>query len=179
MEYGMKIKIDKDKELEKLLYIVLQKYPELKKYTFSNIRYNSLPDAHAECIICGRRVNIEIDTDLKDENDALKIAAIASELSHIIKHKILSVIPLDLGNYIEGLIYEMSTIYRNYDERQTDIETVKRGFGVELLALLKYDDEDVIDKQEKSEGLNKTELETILKDKKFKPIAKQCSRRFL
>lgn len=155
-------KIDKDEELETLLQIVIQKYPELKKYTFS-IRYNSLPDAFAECAIDGRKVAIEIDIDLKNENDALKIAAIASEISHIIKENTLSLIPLGLGSYVEGLIYEMSTTYRNYDERQTDIETIKRGFGKELLELLKYGDKDLLDEQEKSEGLNRAEIEAILK----------------
>lgn len=168
MEYKkigkMKTKMVKDKELEKLLHIVMQKYPELKEYTFS-IRYNSLSDAYALCIInCRRRkVDIEIDIDLKNESDILKIAAIASEISHIIKEKTLSLIPLGLGSYVEGLAYNMSTIYRNYDERQTDIETIRRGFGEELLELLKYCCEDLGNERGRPEGLSMTEIEEILK----------------
>ena len=81
-------KFDKDKELEKLLYFVMQKYPELKKYIFS-IRYNSLYGAYAMCIIDGRKVDIEIDLDLKNESETLKIAAIASEISHIVNYPAL------------------------------------------------------------------------------------------
>lgn len=156
-------KIDKDKKLEKLLYIVLEKYPELKGYTFY-IRYRSLSDAYAQCVLIStRKVDIEVDIDLKDENDTLKIAAIASELSHVLKANILSLIPFDFGNFLEGFIYEISTTYRKYDEKQTDLETVRRGFGEELLELLKYDDEDTTDLKDESEGLSKTELEAILK----------------
>lgn len=159
----MKIKkFDKDAELEKLFHIVMQKYPELKNYNFS-IRYNSLSDALALCLIRGRKIDIEIDIALKNEREALKVAAIASEISHIIKENTLSLIPLGLGSIVEGLIYEMSTTYRNYDERQTDIETIKRGFGKELLELLKYSDEGLVGKQGRPEGLSRAELEVMLK----------------
>lgn len=148
------------KDLDKLkilLNVVLEKYPDLEDYNFS-IKYNYLSDAYAMYYIDGKQIDIEINYSLKDKDDRLKIAAIASEISHIIKEKKLSFIPLGLGNLIEGVAYDVSKIYRKYDERQTDIETVKRGFGKELLEFLKYMDEN----DEESEGLTIIDLESLL-----------------
>lgn len=151
-----------NEELDKLLQTVLQKYPELKKYSFA-IKHSRLSDAFAMLTMEDKKVVIEIDDDLRNEDESLTIAAIASEVSHVLREDKLSLIPLGLGNYMEGWIYERSKIYRNYDKRQTDIETVRRGFGKQLLELLKYDDVDAIDECEKSEGLSVAELETILR----------------
>jgi hypothetical protein len=61
------------------------------------------------------------------------------------------------------LLYEKSKKYRQKDEMQTDIETVQRGFGNELLELLKYEEERMEDGEgEEHEGLTINELEKIL-----------------
>jgi hypothetical protein len=93
------------RKIERLLGTVLTKYPELKDYTFL-IKYASLPDAYAESEIeslnievginlveprkssfnmaNSENIKIQIDNTLRNKKDALKVAAIASEISHIV-----------------------------------------------------------------------------------------------
>lgn len=67
--------------------------------------------------------------------------------------------------FIERKFYNFSERYRQNDERWTDIMTDSRGFGNDLLALLKYEEQRGEDKDgETHEGLTAEELNRILAD---------------
>jgi hypothetical protein len=148
-------------ELENLLKQVLREYPELKDYTIS-VKYSSLPDAYSEYTLwpVRKRVLIEVDYTLRNKGKSLKRAAVASELSHVIKDKKLSRFgPLV---FLERWLYDLSQKYRQKDEKQADLVTVSRGFGRDLLSLM-YERQRGEDEEGKThEGLTVEELKEIL-----------------
>jgi hypothetical protein len=150
-------------KLEKILCDVLGKYPELGDYRIE-AKYASLPDAYSQYKLTPRTksVVIEVDEPLKRKrgSDALLRAAIASELSHLVKAKKLARFGL-LG--LEGALYNVCSSYRGHDERQADLITVSRGFGSDLLALLEYEENRGEDEEgETHEGLTAQELRDML-----------------
>jgi len=141
--------------------VIKNAFPELMKVDIK-IDFELIKDA---CMEIGELEDeghyIEVDTSLMiihddDENEILK-GGIAHELSHIIRK------PKGVFNiWIEKLLYKMSSRYRELDERNTDLITILRGYGNELLKFLKYCEQDYSRYEE--DGLSQIEIKALLEN---------------
>jgi len=147
-------------KLQQILEKCLIKYPELdKKYMF--IKYDKLDEAYAVSKLWKFGFEIKIDNSIKPLSEQIKIACVASELSHCVRDLKLLKNPNGLIN--DRIQYQNSKDYMKKDERDTDIETVNRGFGNELLVLMKYEESRGEDEDgEEDDGLTITELKHLL-----------------
>lgn len=147
-------------KLQQLLERTLEKYPELEKHKIF-IKYEKLEDAYAMSALRMFGFDIRIDNSVKKLPDKIIIACIASELSHCVRDLKLLKNPNGIIN--DRIKYKLDPNYMKNDERETDIETVKRGLGYELLALMEYEESRGEDEDgEEDDGLTINELRQML-----------------
>jgi hypothetical protein len=137
-------------------YTIKKGFPELLAENIT-ISYAHLKDAF---LICG---------DLKDEGYFIKvtpilkkapkdviIGGVAHELAHILdaqsrnKHE----------KATDAKLYRFSKTYRTMTERNTDLQTIIRDFGAELLAFMKYYEK--TEPHYKEDGLSIREIQKLL-----------------
>jgi len=82
---------------------------------------------------------------------------IAHELVHL--HKELGM--NWLVSWLDGLLYDRIRLYRERDERKTDLEVINRGYGTQLLALSQYSEERGY-QHVRGSGLSVVEIQRIL-----------------
>lgn len=147
-------------KLQQLLEKCLIKYPELDKKNIF-IKYEKLDDAYAVSRLWKYGFEIKIDNSVKPLSEKIKIACIVSELSHCVRDLKLLKNPNGIIN--DRIQYKNSEEYMKKDERDTDIETVNRGFGNELLAFMEYEESRGEDEDgEEDDGLTITELKNLI-----------------
>ncbi|MEA1994321.1 MAG: hypothetical protein U9N35_08025 [Euryarchaeota archaeon] len=120
------------------------------------IEYTSLEDALFEYgELSEEGYYIEVDESLKNASQKVIEGGLAHELSHI-------VIDRDLGDIsVETPSEKMFRRYKTLDERNTDLTVILRGFGSQLLALLKYSENKGFSHY-REDGLSIREVEQIL-----------------
>ncbi len=87
--------------------------------------------------------------------------AIAHELAHILADLEERKLPW-IERALESLAYKISKRLRALDERSADLEAIRRGYGSQLLALLRYNEEKFGLKWSKEKGLSVEEVESLL-----------------
>jgi hypothetical protein len=150
--------------LNRIINHILKKgFPELSNAIIF-VGHRRLKDAFFEYVTKSKgSYSINIDLSLKKANRNIIIGGLAHELSHILlEHKRNSMI-----NQIDMLLYTLSSRYETWDERRTDLLTIKRGFGKELLAFLRYA-ERKREKYDEDDGLTAEEIRGILKSEKIR-----------
>jgi hypothetical protein len=77
---------------------------------------------------------VEVDTSLRKAPIEVLIGGIAHECAHIVVDRLVG------RKFLSGdmIAYRISKRYKTLDERNTDLEVILRGFGIELLAFLRY-----------------------------------------
>lgn len=132
--------------------IVPQAFPELagKKIELEYVR---LDDASFDCVSYREHYWIRVDKDMASAPRRVLVGGLAHELCHFILNKKETV--------WQALKYKLSKSYRIIVERNTDLETIKRGFGPQLLALARYN-ETQNDGYDAESGLSAAELENLL-----------------
>ncbi len=123
------------KELEKLLGTTIKRgYPELLGHDVQ-IGYAILDDALAGYAdLEPEGFFIEIDNCARDSGSPVKVGLMASELSHIVSDMHQTY----FQRIANRLLYRFSTDYRISVERNTDMTTIIRGFGNELLGAMLF-----------------------------------------
>lgn len=131
-------------------------FPELMDEDI-HIEYSSLEDA---LLVYGELTEegfyIEVDASLKNVSEAIVEGGIAHELSHILIDR-----SQKEKSILDRIAYSISPNYRVLDERNTDLLTIIRGFGPQLLSFLKYSEKEGYPHY-KEDGLSIREMEQIL-----------------
>lgn len=148
-------------KIRQILENVIKKgYPELLSCDIQ-IEYENLDDALAECQdLKPEGYNIKVDESLKPATASVKTGVLASELSHIIDELNAS----SLDKLKDGFLYKVSKSYRIKDERNTDVTTILRGFGKELLEVMRFAEENGFPYY-REDGMSSRELEVLLSKK--------------
>src|SRR3989344_345337 len=143
--------------LQQIIDELLPAFPELsgKKIDLNYARLDS--DTNLECgeyhII--NRYWIDVSEDLGEAPRDAIVGGLAHELCHFV---------LGSTNTIrQGILYKISKSYRTLVERNTDLEVIKRGFGLRLLALILFNKNND-DDHDPEAGLSLEELEGLLKN---------------
>ena len=136
------MKIKGDSKLIALLESALEKYPELQKFHFI-IKFKKLNDAFASTGKIGNIIRISVDEEIKEQDDSIILGAIVSELTHYVIDNTSNSSMIKLF-----FKYTLSKSFRESLEKRVDLETIKRGFGEELLKLKIFDDEDAEEDQD-------------------------------
>jgi hypothetical protein len=115
-------------------------------------------DAYAEYSMIGREeYHISLDKKLEKAKPEVIKGVLAHELAHILDDECLGTLASDLRD----IMYFFNPKIRTYIERKTDMAVLKRGYGPELLAFVKYHD-----KRRKKytfeDGLTKKEIKKLL-----------------
>lgn len=126
-----------EKKLEQILdELIIDGFPELMN-TNIQIKYTTsktTPFAYDDLNTGSKGFYIEVSKYIKDAPKNVLYGGLAHELSHII-----SELPLSKKEISKDReYYNNSFAYRKLDERNTDVTVILRGYGKELLALLKY-----------------------------------------
>lgn len=96
---------------------------------------NESEDANLTCeIIKGGKLEIKVDKGLMQMPENALKGGLAHEFAHAIK----DIKKPKLLYEIEGRIYENLKRYKGLVEKETDLLTIKRGFGRNLLEFAKY-----------------------------------------
>lgn len=144
-------------DIKSILEYILTKFPELRskdiqiEWTESEESLLSVQELDPEGWI------IEVDKDLENAKEAVIRGGIAHELCHILtdlKWK-------NSSRLLDRLLYKISRRYEILDERNTDLETILRGFGPELLAFMVESEKAGLDFHEE-DGLSIRELKALL-----------------
>ena len=111
--------------------IVKKSFPELKEQKIF-IRYKKMSDAYFLYDDESKPTyNIFVSTDIKRHPPIIVVGGIAHELCHIVSD-------LNMSKYMsekDEELYKRNPQYRKLDERNTDLQTILRGYGKELYAL--------------------------------------------
>ncbi len=141
--------------LNKLLdEIICKGFPELIKLDIS-ISWVKLNDAFLQTgtFLAHKGYFIEVDHSLKNVNISILIGGLAHELSHVaLNHHSSSI--------IENLLYKLSKHYKTAIERTTDLETIIRGYGNDLLNFIKWSNDAY-----EQDGLSLRELKILTGNK--------------
>ena len=118
-----------------------------------------MDDAYLKCKYVGRKCEVYVDKSLKKAPEKVVKGGLAHEAAHIYRDYKRNVFSraLDSVRYAVDIKKQET---RN--EREADMLVVKRGYGEELLAFLKYHDKRR-KKHKKKDGLTVKELKKILK----------------
>jgi len=141
--------------------VIKKGFPELMDDDIQ-IEYSDLDDALFEYGELSEEGSyIEVDLSMKETPEEVIEGGLAHELSHILTDK-----KEDKNLTLrEKLAYKFSATYRTLDERNTDLLVIIRGYGNQLLAFLKYAQENGFPHY-KEDGLSIREIETLLSAEK-------------
>jgi hypothetical protein len=145
--------------------IIQEGFPELMDEDVQ-IAYENIDDALcAYGELTEEGYYIDVDISLRDAPRRVIEGGVAHELSHILTDR-------DAGTE-DTEAYRLSKRYRILDERNTDVLTILRGYGPQLLAFLEYSEKKEFPRY-KEDGLSMREIRKILSflsthpDKRFK-----------
>jgi hypothetical protein len=141
---------------DRLNHIVDKSFPELLSFTFS-LEYDELDDSFAETWETSKTsYTFTLDNLFKTADEETVIGLLAHELAHITQDKGQSM----FERWIDSFLCDHFPRYSLLDERDADLTVILRGYGLNLLKLLRF-----IDKKYPeyvTEGLSINELEIIL-----------------
>lgn len=140
--------------------IIKKSFPELKGKNLE-IYFRNLDDALMKFNILDQDYNnfaIEVDDSLKKANNIISLGGMAHELCHFSRELSLT---KEFSVY-DGEMYEKYLKYRIEDERNTDKEVIKRGYGEHLLALAEYNQNILKRPYVEESGLSIIEIKSLL-----------------
>jgi len=136
--------------------IIKKSFPELLNLEFS-LEYEDLDDSFAETWESSKTSYVfALDSSFKEAEEDVIIGLIVHELSHISQDLGLS----RFERWIDDFLNKHSNRYSLMDERNADLTAVLRGFGKNLLELLRFINNKYPDYE--TEGLSINELEILL-----------------
>ena len=100
---------------------------------------------------------LDVSRGLRKAEPQILRGCLAHELAHIAKERKMG----SLRSYFDTKLYNTFAKYQTKDERETDMDVIKRGFAVDLLAFVKYADKRR-EKYTKDDGLTKKEIKQFL-----------------
>ena len=110
----------------------------------------------------GGGVFVEIAPSLETAHLDLLQGILAHELSHAVLDYKTRVRFTLLERLYDWVAYAISERYRTLDERNTDLEIIKRGYGKQLLALLEYSENVLGIDYSPEKGLSPREVKVLL-----------------
>lgn len=139
--------------LQKLVdKLLVEGFPELRQHDITAEFKKGLSDIMSVGALEDEGWYIEVDKELKKASDEVLIGGLAHELVHMVK---------DFNrSFLEHLLYRFSNRFKEAIERDTDIETILRGYGDQLLAFTQHVGEDW--SRYRTDGLAGREIEKIL-----------------
>lgn len=138
--------------------IMASSFPELSDISV-NLEVGELPDAHVQYSFLNfKKIRMEFDEDILKAPQSAVDGCVAHELAHI---------SLDLKipyliRSLEILIYTACKRYNTYVERKADTLAVQRGYGNELIAFIRWANENY-DNFNSREGLLIREIRNLIK----------------
>ena len=151
-----------------MIEIINKSFPDLFgfKIQVDIVPDKELPDSYLEYGSQGSNFFISICCSMSQQNDDVLIGGIVHELCHIANDR--------YGNWFEQFIYDHNLHYRKLIERNTDLDTIIRGYGKELLAYVEWHFAQI--KREnlisEYEGITLIELQKILEVGKYAKFTK-------
>ena len=140
----------------KLKKIIRDSFPELLNFEFS-LKYDQLKDSFAETWQIGdSKYVFAIDESFRDAGEHVIIGLLVHELSHISQDLELTGIEASVDIFLNDNVPRYSLL----DERNADITAVIRGYGLNLLKLMRYLETNYPSYE--TEGLSVEELEILL-----------------
>ena len=141
---------------KRLNNIVKESFPELLSYSFS-LEYDEIKNGFAETWETSETsYTFTLDILFEEADEDVVIGLLAHELSHITQ---------DIGYskyevWFDNFLYSRFPKYSLLDERNTDLTVILRGYGLNLLKLLRY----IEDKYPEyvTEGLSVNEIKILL-----------------
>jgi hypothetical protein len=114
------------------LELIVKSFPDLVDMTIDTfiVPDKEIPDAYLQYSSMSSSFYIDICETLASQNDKIVIGGIVHELCHIARDR--------FGNWFEQFIYDHNLRYRRLVERNTDLDTIIRGYGKELLAYTEW-----------------------------------------
>jgi hypothetical protein len=142
------------------LEIIERGFPEIRTLAIAT-EYRKMSDAYFEFIRLSRKnYTINVDNSLRNAKREVILGGMSHEIAHVSKEASRGLVL----SFFDGILYNNFRWYEMWDERKTDLLVVKRGFGLELLAFLKY-----ANKRREAytaqDGLTVKELEILLQQK--------------
>lgn len=133
-------------------YLIKTAFPELERITIT-FQYQRSDDFFMQCGPTERKgtYGIDVDSAMRKAPDDAFIGCLAHEFCHIVEFERFGAI-MD----IEHVLYEKSEFYLKVAERRVDRMAVRRGFGLEMIALMNY--EQTIIPESEEQGLNREEI---------------------
>lgn len=114
--------------------IITTSFPELMDGGIQ-VEYKSLEDAVMQSgTLSPEGLYIEVDNSMEDAPTDVVEGGIAHELSHFVEDLKESM----FHSIRHSLAYSISPRYKRLVERNTDVSTIMRGYGHQLLAFLQY-----------------------------------------
>lgn len=114
--------------------IVRKNFPELMDEDIQ-VKYKSLDDAVMQCCkLQSDGFYLEVDTTVQEAPVEVIEGGLAHEFAHIVEERKKSL----FDTLRDRIAYKISPRYRRLTERNTDIETIMRGYGAQLLVFLQY-----------------------------------------
>lgn len=145
-------------DLQIILEATLKGFPELRSKDIT-IQWVKLDDALLEVQpMDPDGWIIEVDKSMAKASQKSIIGGIAHELSHIVSELNWK----KSTKLFDKILYSLSNRYKTLDERNTDLETILRGFGAELLEFLETTKAWDLDHYEE-DGLHLREVQKLLK----------------
>jgi hypothetical protein len=140
----------------RLKQIIGDSFPELLRFDFS-VEYDKLNDSFAETWQVGVSSYIfALDESFREAEEDVVIGLLVHELSHISQDLDLT----GLEARVDGFLNDNFSRYSLLDERNADLTAVIRGYGMNLLKLMRYLEKNYPSYE--TEGLSVSELEILL-----------------
>jgi len=137
--------------------IIHRAFPELMDEDIQ-IEYTALDDAVFECgLLTPEGFYIHTDETMKEAPREVVEGGLAHELTHLVVDKKSNRNTLIL----ERIAYRLARGYKTLVERDTDVQTILRGYGRQLVAFLEYCEQQGFEHY-KEDGLSIREIKALL-----------------
>jgi hypothetical protein len=141
--------------------IVIKGFPELLDEDIK-IEYQELEEGmFSQGEFKGGGYYIDVDETLKEAPKEVLEGGIAHEISHIVIAKKTG----RLEKLMDDILYRIYGKYESLVERNTDIQTIMRGYGKQLLEMMRYSEGKMGYNHFKEDGLSIAEIKSILNHK--------------